>query len=78
MSRTVAAAVPLWRRYRSTMASEPTSSSNVPLAEGICDAASVGGLGQFRQDATLAVSNRCGELRAAEVRCKTIVSFACH
>src|SRR6202142_1263084 len=37
-----------------------------------------GGLGQLRDDATLHVSNRCGELRAAQVRRKAIGSFARH
>ena len=41
-------------------------------------AAWVGGLGQFGHEATVPVSNRRGELRAAEVRRKTIVSLARH
>jgi hypothetical protein len=41
-------------------------------------AARVCGLGQFSHDTTTSISNRCGELRAAEVRCKTIISFARH
>jgi hypothetical protein len=40
MSRTVTAAVPPRRRYRSTMASEPASSSNVPVLDGICEVGS--------------------------------------
>jgi len=40
MSCTVAAEVPPWRRYRSTMACEPTSSSNAPMAQGFCQVGS--------------------------------------
>ena len=41
-------------------------------------AARVGGLGQFRHDPTTRIGHRCGELRAAQVRRKTIGSFARH
>ncbi len=41
-------------------------------------AARVGGLGQFRHDTALRIGNRRGELRAAQVRGKTIGSVARH
>ena len=41
-------------------------------------AAPVRGLGQFRHDPAMRIRHGCGELRAAQVRRKTIGSFACH